>query len=44
MTLGGVRAEKLAGELAEADEEEAQALLQRATGNFKRGNERRKGR
>lgn len=40
MTLGGKRAEKLASELAEANEDEVQALLQRVTGNFKRGNER----
>lgn len=40
MTLGGMRAEKLAGELADADEDHIQYLLQRATGNFKRGNER----
>jgi hypothetical protein len=41
MTLGGKRAEKLAEELANAQEEvEVQKLLQRVTGNFKRGNER----
>ena len=41
MTLGGKRADKLAKELAEAQEEaEVQRLLQRVTGNFKRGNER----
>lgn len=40
MTLGGKRAEKLASELACAKEESVQALLQRVTGNFKRGNER----
>jgi hypothetical protein len=40
MTLGGTRGEKLASELVEAGEEEVQRLLQRVTGNFKRGNER----
>ena len=42
MTLGGARGQKLASELAEADEEDIQYLLQRATGNFKRGNERQR--
>ncbi len=41
-TLGGERGRDLASRLAEAGEEEAQELLQRATGNFKRGNERQK--
>ena len=41
-TLGGARGKELASKLAEAGEEEAQGLLQRVTGNFKRGNERRK--
>lgn len=49
MTLGGSRGQKLTDQLAAAKlqlaaaelEEEVQALLQRATGNFKRGNERR---
>ncbi|HNB51154.1 MAG TPA: hypothetical protein PK530_04395 [Anaerolineales bacterium] len=40
MTLGGKRAEKLASELTDANQDEVQALLQRVTGNFKRGNER----
>lgn len=40
MTLGGKRAAKLRAQLAEADEARTQALLQRVTGNFKRGNER----
>lgn len=41
MTLGGSRGRKLTEQLAAAEwEEEVQALLQRATGNFKRGNER----
>ncbi len=43
MTLGGKRAQKLAINLANAEEEaEVQALLQRVTGNFKRGNERQR--
>ncbi len=42
MTLGGSRGQKLIDQLDAAElEEEVQALLQRATGNFKRGNERR---
>lgn len=42
MTLGGERGEKLRAALEAAEfEEEVQSLLQRATGNFKRGNERR---
>jgi hypothetical protein len=40
MTLGGQRGQKLARDLAEADEDKVQSLLQRVTGNFKRGNER----
>lgn len=41
MTLGGKRADKLAQDLSQAQEEaEVQRLLQRVTGNFKRGNER----
>lgn len=40
MALGGDRGRRLASELESADEEEAQYLLRRATGNFKRGNER----
>jgi len=42
LTLGGARGEKLASDLAAADESGIQCLLQRATGNFKRGNERRR--
>lgn len=38
--LKGGRARELAAELAEAGEAEVQYLLQRVTGNFKRGNER----
>lgn len=42
MTLGGNRGQKLSDKLAATElEAEVQALLQRATGNFKRGNERR---
>ncbi len=41
MTLGGRRGKLLATELADADEENVQYALQRVTGNFKRGNERR---
>lgn len=44
MTLGGQRGQLLATELADAGEEEVQYALQRVTGNFKRGNERRSGR
>lgn len=40
MTLGGARGARLAAELEGADDEQIQHLLQRATGNFKRGNER----
>ncbi|NJN44044.1 MAG: hypothetical protein HC806_04490 [Anaerolineae bacterium] len=40
MTLGGNRAQKLARDLNNAEEGEIQNLLQRVTGNFKRGNER----
>ena len=41
MTLGGPRGRRLAAELTDASHEETQYALQRATGNFKRGNERR---
>lgn len=41
MTIGGKRAEKLIQDLDNApDEAGVQYLLQRITGNFKRGNER----
>lgn len=40
MTLGGTRGRDLAAELASTSHEEAQYVLQRVTGNFKRGNER----
>jgi hypothetical protein len=39
-TLRGAAAERLIGKLHGADEDEAQHLLARATGNYKRGNER----
>lgn len=44
MSLGGDRGRALAGALAEAgdEDEEVQRLLQRTTGNFRRGNERQK--
>ncbi len=41
LVLGGARADKLVAELAAADDEGAQQLLARATGNYKRGNEKR---
>jgi len=42
MTLGGSRGQKVINELEAVEfEEDVQALLQRVTGNFKRGNERR---
>ena len=40
VTVGGAKAERLAAALATADPDEAERLLARATGNFKRGNER----
>ncbi|MEZ4631682.1 MAG: hypothetical protein R2880_13395 [Deinococcales bacterium] len=40
MTLGGDRGQMLAQELQDAGEAEQQYILQRVTGNFKRGNER----
>jgi hypothetical protein len=40
VTVAGSRASRLARALAAADPEQAQQLLARATGNFKRGNER----
>jgi hypothetical protein len=40
MTIGGKRGQKLTQDLANApDEARVQYLLQRITGNFKRGNE-----
>lgn len=41
LTLGGERAARLRAELEGASVEEHQYALQRVTGNFKRGNERR---
>lgn len=42
MTLGGERGERLRARLETADDEDArQHLLARATGNYRRGNERR---
>jgi hypothetical protein len=43
-TVAGDAARRLIAALASADDEEVQRLLARATGNFKRGNERREGR
>lgn len=40
-TLAAERATAFLAQAKEADDEEVQAMLQRATGNFKRGNERR---
>ena len=40
MTLGGRRGRRLTAELEDAEDEQVQYLLRRATGNFKRGNER----
>jgi len=40
VVVAGARGSKLAGQLEAADEEQAQQLLARATGNYKRGNER----
>jgi hypothetical protein len=39
--VAGGKAERLAAALAGADGEQVQLLLAKATGNFKRGNERR---
>ncbi|MDQ6714232.1 MAG: hypothetical protein M3Z28_13750 [Candidatus Dormibacteraeota bacterium] len=39
--LAGAKAAALAASLANATPDDAQQLLARATGNFKRGNERR---
>jgi hypothetical protein len=40
-TLAGAAAARFVNQAEGADEETVQALLARATGNFKRGNERR---
>lgn len=39
-TVRGAAAERLLGKLSGAGDEEAQQLLARVTGNYKRGNER----
>lgn len=45
MTLGGARGRGLTAELAaSSDPGDVQRILQRVTGNFKRGNERLRGR
>jgi hypothetical protein len=41
VVVAGARAAKLEAQLAVADEEQAQQLLARATGNYRRGNEKR---
>ena len=41
VVVGGARGAKLAAQLESASDEHAQQLLARATGNYKRGNERR---
>lgn len=40
-TLTGARAARFLREIGGADDDAAQLLMARATGNFKRGNERR---
>ncbi|PSS43811.1 MULTISPECIES: hypothetical protein [Arthrobacter] len=40
VTVAGGRAQDLASRLARADDEGRQQLLARATGNYRRGNER----
>ena len=41
VVVAGARGAKLATQLETADDEQAQQLLARATGNYKRGNEKR---
>lgn len=41
MTLGGDAADRLRKKLAESDENGTQLVLAKATGNYRRGNERR---
>ena len=41
VVVGGRNAERLATQLASADEDQVQHLLARATGNYRRGNEKR---
>jgi hypothetical protein len=43
VTVAGRRAERLGADLAGAGREQARLLLAKATGNFKRDNERRTG-
>jgi hypothetical protein len=43
VTVAGAAAARLAAQLRDADADGVQLLLARATGNFKRGNERRGG-
>lgn len=40
MTLKGDKARKLLAQLTDAESDQAQLLLAKVTGNFKRGNER----
>ncbi len=40
VVVAGARGSKLAAQLETVDDERAQQLLARATGNYKRGNER----
>ena len=40
-TLAGARAARFRGAVEQAGEDDAQLLMARVTGNFKRGNERR---
>ena len=39
-TLSGKKAEKFVSQVEDADDREAQLVMARVTGNFKRGNER----
>jgi len=41
VVVAGARGAKLSAQLETADEEQAQQLLARATGNYRRGNEKR---
>ncbi len=41
VVVAGARGSKLAAQLETADDDRAQQLLARATGNYKRGNEKR---
>ena len=44
VVVAGARGAKLAAQLENAEDEQAQQLLARATGNYKRGNEKRSAR